>query len=84
MENLTYEDARKRFYAIREEIKKLQLEAEQLILAHQDQANHEGYGKCDHFDWCKCDKYHNSETPAVCGTFRDGYQCKHYASEHAF
>jgi hypothetical protein len=81
---LNYEDARKRFYEIREEIMKLQIEAEQIILAHQDQANPEGYGKCDHFDWCKCDKYHNSETPAVCGTFRDGYQCKHYASEHAF
>jgi hypothetical protein len=84
MENLNYEDARKRFYEIREEIKKLQLEAEQLILAHQDQANPEGYGKCEHFDWCGCDKYHDSPVPAVCGTYRNGYECGHYASEHAF
>lgn len=84
MENLNYEDAKKRFYEIREEIKKLQLEAEQLILAHQDQANPEGYGKCEHFDWCGCDKYHDSPVPAVCGTYRNGYECGHYASEHAF
>ncbi len=84
MANLNYEDAKKRFYEIREEIMKLQLEAEQLILAHQDQANPEGYGKCDHFDWCGCEKYHDSPVPAVCGTYRNGYECGHYASEHAF
>lgn len=84
MTHLHYEDAKKRFYEIREEIKKLQLEAEQIILAHQDQAKPEGYGKCDHYDSCLCDKYHNSTTPAVCGTYRNGNECGHYASEHAF
>ncbi len=84
MTTLNYQDARKRFAEIREEIKKLQLEAEQLLLAHKDQAKAEGYGKCDHFDQCGCDGYHDSTTPAVCGTYRDGYECGHYASEHAF
>ena len=79
-----YEDAKKRFYEIREEIMKLQLEAEQILLAHQGQSMSEGYGKCDHFDRCGCDKYHDSTKPAVCGTYRDGYECGHYASEHAF
>ena len=84
MSDLNFQDARKRFAEIREEIKKLQLEAEQLLLAHQDQDRPAGYGKCDHFDRCGCDKYHDSEVPAVCGTYRDGYQCKHPPSEHAF
>lgn len=84
MTNPNYEAAKKRFYEIREEIKKLQVEAEQIILAHQGQDKTEGYGKCDHYDRCRCDKYHNSTTPAVCGTNRDGYKCGHYASEHAF
>ncbi len=84
MAPLNYHDAKKRFAEIREEIKKLQLEAEQILLAHQDQARPEGYGKCDHYDRCGCDQYHNSTTPAVCGTYRNGYECGHYASEHAF
>lgn len=84
MTPLNYHDAQKRFAEIREEIKKLQLEAEQLLLAHQGQGGPEGYGKCDHYDRCGCDKYHNSTKPAVCGTYRDGYECGHYASEHAF
>ena len=85
MTDRNYQDDKKRFSEIREEIKKLQLEAEQLLLAHQDQDRPAGYGKCDHFDRCGCDKYHHSPTtPAVCATYRDGYECGHYASEHAF
>ena len=84
MTNLNYEDAKKRFSEIREEIKKLQLEAEQIILAHQDRVKPEGRGKCDHFDKCHCEKYYESGTPAVCGSIYKDTYCGHYASEHAF
>jgi hypothetical protein len=84
MAPLNYQDAKKRFNEIREEVKKLQLEAEQILLAHQGQAGPEGRGQCEHYDSCGCDGYHNSTTPAVCGTYRNGRECGHYASEHAF
>jgi hypothetical protein len=84
MTTLNFQDAQKRFAEIREEIKNLQLEAEQLLLAHQGQDRPAGYGKCDHFDSCGCDIYNNSTVPAVCGTYRNGRECGHYASEHAF
>jgi len=85
MANLNYEDAKKRFYEIREEIKKLQLEAEQIILAHQDQVKPEGYGKCAHYNTCHCERYyHGNGGPGVCGSIYKDTWCGHYASEHEF
>ena len=84
MTNLKYEDAKKRFSEVREEIKKLQLEAEKIILAHQDQFKPEGRGQCDHYDSCHCERYYSSGTPAVCGSIYKDTYCGHYASEHAF
>jgi len=84
MTHLNYEDARKRFYEIREEIMKLQLEAEQIILAHQGQVMPDGDGKCDHHAVCHCEGYYSSGTPAVCGKISKDIYCGHYASEHAF
>lgn len=84
MTTLNYQDAKKRFEEIRKEIKQLQLEAEQLLLAHQGQGGPEGRGKCEHYDRCGCEIYHDSPSPAVCGTYRNGRECGHYASEHAF
>jgi hypothetical protein len=85
MAQLNYHDAKKRFEAIREEINKLQLEAEQLLLAHQGQGGPEGRGKCDHYDKCHCEKYyHGNGGPGVCGSIYKDTWCGHYASEHAF
>ena len=84
MSNLTYEEAKKRFYEIREEVKKLQMEAEQLLIAHQDQAKPLGKGKCDHFSSCHCESYYHSGEPGVCGRISKDIYCGHYASEHAF
>lgn len=84
MTNLNYEDAKKRFSEIREEIQKLQLEAEQIILAHQGQVKPEGYGKCAHNDRCHCEGYYHSGTPGVCGKISKDIYCGHYASEHEF
>ncbi len=84
MTPLNYQDAKKRFSEIREEIKKLQLEAEQLILAHQGQAGPEGRGKCAYYDRCHCEKYYHGGTPGVCGSIYKDTYCGHYASDHAF
>lgn len=84
MTDRNYQVDKKRFHEIREEIKKLQLEAEQIILAHQGQARPEGEGKCDHYDRCHCEKYYPSGEPAVCGSIYKDTWCGHYASEHAF
>lgn len=81
MTKLNYEDAKKRFSEIREEIQKLQLEAEQILLAHQGS---EGQGKCDHYDRCHCEKYYHGGTPGVCGSIYKDTYCGHFASEHAF
>lgn len=85
MTQLTYHDAKKRFAEIREEINKLQLEAEQILLEHQDQSKAEGQGQCAHYEKCHCEKYyHGNGGPGVCGSIYKDTWCGHYASEHAF
>ncbi|MBK7383894.1 MAG: hypothetical protein IPI81_11285 [Flavobacteriales bacterium] len=84
MTDLTYQDAKKRFDEIREEIKKLQLEAEQIMLAHQGQDKPLGKGQCAYHDRCHCEEYHSSGEPAVCGSIYKDTWCGHYASDHAF
>lgn len=84
MTDLNYHEAKKRFAEIQKEIKALQLEAEKLLLAHQGQGGPKGYGKCDHYDRCHCEKYYPSGEPAVCGSIYKDTWCGHYASEHAF
>jgi len=80
MTQMNYDTAKKRFTEIREEIMKLQLEAEQLVIAFQDHPRPEGEGKCTYYYTCGCQGYVSGGAPAVCNRSH----CGHYASEHEF
>ena len=72
------DDQAARMDAIRAEIQKLNLEAEQILLANTD-PHPQGRGACQ-YNVCPCASYVSGGAPGICNRSR----CGHPASSHAF
>lgn len=77
MENINL--AKARFLEIKDTVKKLNIEAEALLLKIKEEEHAEGWGPCE--NWlCKCGGYQSGGNPGVCAN----PYCGHTASEHKF
>lgn len=77
MENINL--AKARFLEIKETVKKLNIEAEALLLKIKEEEHTEGRGECDAW-FCKCGGYQSGGDPGICAN----HYCGHTAAQHRF
>lgn len=81
--DMSVEDDRKRLEEIKKQVDELNLEAEKILLANQNEGENtpEGYGRCEYNRFvCACNSYVHGDQPGHCGRTH----CGHAASYHAF